>query len=138
MNYITNDEAIATAVKYMRDKGWYVRHSQWEYDHRHIDLICIDSNMSMIAFVEVTNNGRMVSPSLDDIITTAAIYVREYHVENIPVRFDRISINTLSDGSMSIKHIENTRKTIDPYTFYEQMRDRQRVQNMFVNKPINS
>lgn len=131
---ITNDEAIAEAAKYMREKGWYVRHSQWEYDHRHLDLVCIDSNMSIVVFAEVTNEGCLVSPQLDDIVTTVGIYVREYHIENIPIRFDRISVKAMPDGSLFIKHTENTRKITDPYTFYEQMRDRQRIQNMFVNK----
>ena len=130
---MNNDEAIEIAANYLEQQGWYIRHRQWEYDHRPLNLVCIDEDMSVVSFVEIVNDGCMVTPTLDDPIITAAIYIKEYHLENIPIRFDRIYIKPTSDGSYNIKHIENTRHIDDPYIFYERLRDKQRVQKIIGN-----
>ena len=130
----SNNEAIVIAAKYMKENGWYVRHKQWKYAHRQLDLVCINPDMSLIVFIEVSNDGHFVSSSLDDIATTAAIYVRDYHIENIPIRFDTINVRASSNNSYQIEHTENTQKGIDPYTFYELMYERLHIQNMFHDK----
>ena len=127
---MTHLEAIDIAAEYMEQKGWYVRHRRWEYDHRNLDMVCIDEDMSTLVFIEILNNGCKVSPSQDDMVVTAAMYVRDYHLENIPIRFDRISVYSTPEGSYNIKHTENTCHIADPYIFYEQMRDRQRVHDI--------
>lgn len=124
---MTDNDAINTATDYMKQHGWYIRHVAWEYDHRHLDIVCIDGDATTVVFVEVINNGHQIFTSQDDIMVTAGLYVRFHHIENIPVRFDHISIRTTHNNTTVITHTERTRN-IDPYIFYEQMRDRQRVQ----------
>lgn len=136
---MSDNDAINTATDYMKQHGWYIRHVAWEYDHRHLDIVCIDGDATTVVFVEVINNGHQIFTSQDDIMVTAGLYVRFHHIENIPIRFDRITITKKSDSSHSVKHREEVRH-VDPYYFYDKMHDRQRIQNIILraDAPLSS
>jgi len=129
---MTHDEAIEISANYMQEKGWYIRHRCWEYDHRRLDLVCIDGDMSQLLFLDVEIQGGCNQHSADDIKVTVGIYLSDSFLENLPVRFDSINVGHYSDGAIKIKHKEGV-KHIDPYYFYDKMRDKQRIQKLTSN-----
>lgn len=121
-----NEKTFPSAVKYMTHQGWYVRHTNWEYGNNCHGLVCIDSDMTVLLFVIVCTQKESLKKLTNDIVSAASDYVREYHLEHLPVRFDRIIISEGGNGH-SIKHDNDILPTIDSYIFYEQLRERQHL-----------
>ena len=113
-------------VQYMSSRGWYVRHTNWEYGTKRHGLVCIDSDMTVLLFVIVCTQKERLKKLTNDIVSAASDYVREYHLEHLPVRFDRLIITGTNDNDV-ITHEENVLPTIDSYSFYEEFRNKQQV-----------
>lgn len=117
-------EQIATDL--LESKGWYIRHHDWEYGYNCHGLVCIDSDMTVLLFVIVCTQKERLKKLTNDIVSAASDYVREYHLEHLPVRFDRLIITGTNDNNV-ITHEENVLPTIDSYSFYEEFRNKQQV-----------
>lgn len=117
---------ITSVVKYLNGHSWYVRHTNWEYGNKRHGIVCIDADMTVLLFVLVSNHKEGIKHYTEDIISAASKYIEDYHLEHLPIRFDRLIIND-SDNEYSVIHEENVLPSTDSYTFYEQYRDRQRL-----------
>ena len=114
------------AADFLESKGWYIRHHDWEYGTKRHGLVCIDSDMTVLLFVIVCTQKESLKKITNDIVSAASDYVRDYHLEHLPVRFDRLIITGTNDNYV-ITHEENVLPTIDSYSFYEEFRNKQQV-----------
>ena len=119
-------EISQNTINYLNEHGWYIRHTNWEYGNKSFGLVCIDSDMTVLLFVIVCTQKESLKKLTNDIESAASDYVREYHLEHLPVRFDRLMITGTNDNDV-ITHEENVLPTIDSYSFYEEFRNKQQV-----------
>ena len=119
-------EISQNTINYLNEHGWYIRHTNWEYGNKSLGLVCIDSDMTVLLFVIVCTQKERLKKLTNDIVSAASDYVREYHLEHLPVRFDRLIITGTNDNNV-ITHEENVLPTIDSYSFYEEFRNKQQV-----------
>ena len=119
-------EISQNTINYLNEHGWYIRHTNWEYGNKSFGLVCIDSDMTVLLFVIVCTQKERLKKLTNDIVSAASDYVREYHLEHLPVRFDRLIITGTNDNYV-ITHEENVLPTIDSYSFYEEFRNKQQV-----------
>lgn len=119
-------EISQNTINYLNEHGWYIRHTNWEYGNKSLGLVCIDSDMTVLLFVIVCTQKEKLKKLTNDIVSAASDYVREYHLEHLPVRFDRLIITGTNDNDV-ITHEENVLPTIDSYSFYEEFRNKQQV-----------
>lgn len=126
------------AANYLESKGWYIRHRDWKYKHKDLDIVCIDADMSILLFVEVKTRSTDVwgDPDLaidlekkSNIINAAAAYIRVYHLEHLDIQYDTISIVGTPDCEHSIEHKENVIDIVDKYLYYEKKRKTSRYNN---------
>lgn len=129
---ISRERALDIAAEYLEHNGWYIRHREWEFDHRSIDLACIDKDMTTILFVEVcTEQGPISRRGMaDDMMLAASVYIHDYHLEQLPLRFDRITVKESPYETPDIIHLQNVIHVSDPYVFYEQEREREHIQQL--------
>lgn len=113
-------------VPYMSSRGWYVRHTNWEYGTKRHGIVCIDADMTVLLFVIISNHKERIKHYTEDIISAASKYIEDYHLEHLPVRFDRLIITGTNDNDV-ITHEENVLPSIDSYSFYEEFRNKQQV-----------
>ena len=113
------------AERFMRQKGWYIRHRDWRYHHTDIDLVCIDEDNTTLVFVEVktrakAENGDPVeavdAEKRSNMIRASVAYRKMFRKENLDVRFDIVAIIGTDESDMQIEHIENA---FDMITVYE-------------------
>ena len=119
-------EISQNTINYLNEHGWYIRHTNWEYGNKSLGLVCIDSDMTVLLFVIVCTQKESLKKLTNDIVSAASDYVREYHLEHLPVRFDRLIITGTNDNNV-ITHEDNVLPTIDSYSFYEEFRNKQQV-----------
>lgn len=121
-----SQEVSRNTIKYLNEHGLYIRHTNWEYGNSCHGLVCIDSDMTVLLFVIVCTQKESLKKLTNDIVSAASDYVRDYHLEHLPVRFDRLIITGTNDNDV-ITHEENVLPTIDSYSFYEEFRNKQQV-----------
>lgn len=119
-------EISQNTINYLNEHGWYIRHTNWEYGNKSLGLVCIDSDMTVLLFVIVCTQKESLKKLTNDIVSAASDYVRDYHLEHLPVRFDRLIITGTNDNDV-ITHEENVLPSIDSYSFYEEFRNKQQV-----------
>ena len=105
-------EISQNTINYLNEHGWYIRHTNWEYENKSLGLVCIDSDMTVLLFVIVCTQKESLKKLTNDIVSAASDYVRDYHLEHLPVRFDRLIITGTNDNNV-ITHEENVLPTID-------------------------
>lgn len=112
------------AARYMAGKGWYIRHRDWRWEHKDIDLVCIDEDDTTLLFVEVKTRTTLLrgnpidavdSKKRRNIVEAASAYRRLYKKENRHVRYDIISIIGSPDTNWKIEHIENAFTAFDVF-----------------------
>ncbi|MGM9713964.1 MAG: YraN family protein [Prevotella sp.] len=115
------------AARYMSGKGWFIRHRDWRFDHKDLDLVCIDEDDTTLVFVEVKTRTSLRRGNPVDavdaakrlnIINAASAYRRIYKKENRDVRFDIISIVGSPDTEYHIDHVENAFTAFDAFEDY--------------------
>ena len=99
------------AMDYLTEKGYYELGRNYYSRYGELDIICRDEKKDEIVFVEVKyrksveyGNGleSITRSKQRKLVKTAAVYLKEKKIKDIPYRFDIISI--LGD---EIEHIEN-------------------------------
>ncbi|MDR2806301.1 MAG: YraN family protein, partial [Dysgonamonadaceae bacterium] len=99
------------AVKYLKEKGYRIRHLNWRWGHLELDIVA--QTADELVFIEVkTRNGGWESPSdsvnnakIRHIISAADCYIRTFDVD-LPARFDIIAL-TGKEPAFEIEHIED-------------------------------
>lgn len=101
-----------TAAPYLEKKGYKIRHRNWKWGQKEIDIVA--ENKDYIVFVEVKTRREdfylhprdaVTNKKQKMIILAADNYVRIYNIEK-ECRFDIITV--ITDGkNQIIEHIEN-------------------------------
>ncbi len=102
-----------TAVHYLEEKGFLIRHRNYRHQHAEIDLVA-EKNRTIV-FVEVKTRKRtsfgmpetFVNLSKVRLIKKAAEHFIFAYDWKYDVRFDIISILLHSPGEYSVHHIED-------------------------------
>ncbi len=103
------------AAKYLRRKGWFIRHRNWRCGHRDIDIVASDEWGRQLVFVEVKTRSAdtLINPAMavdrekiDSLRKAAHVYVKQMRTD-AELRFDIISIVMPKVGEAEIEHIEN-------------------------------
>ena len=100
-----------TAVEFLKEKGYRIRHLNWRRGHLELDIVAETSDE--LVFVEVkTRAGNWESPAdsvnnakIRNIISAADCYIKYFDID-LPARFDIISI-TGKGPDFEIEHIED-------------------------------
>ena len=115
------------AAKYMEEKGWYVRHRNWQKNHHEIDLVCIDEDSTILLFIEVKTRASdkwgQPDESIDlekknNLIKAARSYLFDFHLQHIEVRYDTISIIGTPETGYEVIHKEGAFNVEDQYEYY--------------------
>lgn len=124
------------AARYLQDKGWYIRHCDWRYEHLDLDLVAIDEERTMLVVVEVKTRASDVWGEPDEavdlekqknIIRATAAYRAAFRLTWIEVRYDTISIVGTPDmpsDSIRIVHKEAAFDVTSSFRYREQKRKR--------------
>ena len=100
------------AQVYLRKNGYIIRHTNWKYDRKELDIVAEKDDMLIV--VEVKSRSTDVFEHPKDAITNAKIknivraaneYIHAYDI-NKETRFDVITILPRGD-SFEIEHIED-------------------------------
>lgn len=104
-------EDIATA--YLMKSGWYIRHRNWMWHRKEIDIVCIDEDMTTLLIVEVKTrstdafgfpDGFITTEKKNNLIKAANAYVLSYNLSHMAVRYDTVSVIGTPDSGYRIEH----------------------------------
>lgn len=109
---ILGKEGEDIACKYLINKGYRIRHTNWRWKKLEIDIIAEKDNCIIIVEVKSRRNDNFGDPEdavtyskIRKLVSATDVYLKKYEID-YPVRFDIISITgTLPD--IRIKHIED-------------------------------
>jgi len=103
------------AASYLISHGWYIRHRNWLYNHKEIDIVCIDEDMTTLLIVEVKTRSTDAFGDPDEFISlekknnlirAAQAYIRSYNLSHLAVRYDTISVIGTPDVGHRVEHKE--------------------------------
>lgn len=126
------------AADYLEAKGWRILHRDWKFDHKDLDIVCIDNKTNMIVFVEVKTRSTDLwgepSDAIDlkkknNIINAATAYLREYRLFGRTWRYDCISIVGSPETTHTIEHKENIADVLDKFAYQQQKRNYSKQRN---------
>lgn len=103
------------AERYLKRKGFYIRHRDWKCGHKDIDIIAVNERGDLVVFVEVKtrSNTLFTEPELAvnhqkiaHLRNAADTYIKKFRID-ADIRFDIITIVGTSDEDAVINHIED-------------------------------
>lgn len=127
------------AAEYLISQGYYIRHRDWKFKHRDIDIVAIDEDETLLIFVEVKTRSSDIfgAPNMAitpeksvNIMIAANAYLRTYKLEHMAFRYDSISIVGTSDDNFQLEH----QKDIIDITIRQKYRDIKQAKKRF-NRP---
>jgi len=102
----------AIAAEYLAEKGYKIRHRNWHFGHKELDIVATYNNMVVIVEVKTrwTNYWEEPKESVRRkkqrfIIEAAEAYVQNFNL-NMDVQFDVISI-VLQGDNHELEHIQD-------------------------------
>jgi putative endonuclease len=102
----------AIAQKYLLTKGYKIRHTNWHFGHKELDIVATKDNTLVIVEVKTRYTDYWEEPKeavrrkkQKFMIQAAEAYVFDFNL-NIDVQFDIISI-VLQNGKHELEHIED-------------------------------
>ncbi len=110
MSYDFGKQGEQIALKYLKNKGYLIRHTNWRFRHKEIDII-VEDNQYLI-FVEVKSRSTDFYENPQDAVTktkqrflleAAEAYIIENDIEK-EARFDIIAIIKQNETT-TIEHI---------------------------------
>ena len=106
-------EAEEIAVAYLRNKGYYIRHMNWIYDHKEIDIVAEHEGMLIIIVVKMRESAFFENPEdaisrqkIRFLLSAAEAYIDTYDLD-MDTRFDVIAIINKGKGGKEIEHFED-------------------------------
>ncbi len=98
---------------YLKAEGYEIRHINWRYGHKELDLVAIDSHQLVIVEVKARKTSLFGQPTeaVSDLkirrtISAANAYIKQHNIDR-DVRFDVVSVLTNEDSSLAIEHIKD-------------------------------
>lgn len=101
------------AMEHLRKEGYVIRHADWAFGSRDIDIIALTPDGTTLVFVEVkTRSSDDISKPADAITTgkirnigiAANAYVKEHDAGEL-LRFDIIAIVGDNEENMRLEHV---------------------------------
>lgn len=117
------------AARYMEEKGWYVRHRNWQKHHHEIDLVCIDQDSTLLLFIEVKTRASEIWGAPDEsidlekknnLIRAARSYIFDFHLQHLEVRYDTINVIGTPEMGYEIVHKEGAYNVEEQYEYYRE------------------
>lgn len=117
------------AADYLAGKGWKILHRDWKYEHKDLDIVCVDNKTNSVVFVEVktrtTDQWGEPSEAINlqkknNVINAATAYLREFGLMGRIWRYDSISIVGSPDTKYTIEHKENIVDLLDKFEYQKQ------------------
>ncbi len=108
------DRGENAACEYLAKKGFRVVERNFRSQQGEVDLIAYDG--SVLVFIEVKNYsfrsfgsplGAVRKSKRQSIIHAAQTYLMKKNIRGVNCRFDVVSFNTGTDGSVAIEHIKD-------------------------------
>ncbi len=100
------------AAEYLAKHGYLIRHRNWHFGHKEIDIVAFYNEMLIIVEVKTRWTSYWEEPKESVrrrkqklIIEAAEAYVQQYNL-NMDVQFDIISI-VLKDKNYELEHIQD-------------------------------
>jgi putative endonuclease len=100
------------AQKYLMKKGYEIRHTNWRFRKKEIDIIVVENDLLVVVEVKTRSNDYFENPKeavtrnkQKFIITATDAYINEFDI-NLEVRFDIIAV-TIINGKEKIEHIKD-------------------------------
>ena len=100
------------AAAFLLKKGYLIRHRNWRYDRKEIDILAQKNNMLVVVEVKtrkydfIENPGEIVNKQKERFLVKACdAYIREFELD-FETRFDVIFIS-FPKGKPKIDHVEN-------------------------------
>lgn len=101
------------AADYLINKGYSIRHRNWKFGHRDIDIIAEKDGMLVFVEVKTRRNNVFTEPEMavdsfkvKNLITAAGAYITYFRIDD-EYRFDIIAVLGLPDNKFVIRHTEN-------------------------------
>lgn len=100
------------AIDHLKEKGYFVCHHDWKWQHKDLDIVAIDNTTKELVFVEVKTRRNNEYGEPEDAVTTEKIrnlksiakaYIGFYSISR-PCRFDVISVIGTDDTNVQINH----------------------------------
>ncbi len=98
------------ALAYLRKKGYQIRHTNWQFSHKEIDIVAMDGEGLVIVEVKMRESDFFENP--EDAVTpqkirflldAAEAYQEAYNLSN-EIRFDVVAIINWGGGKVDIEH----------------------------------
>ena len=109
---ILGEKGEEIAREFLIKNGYEIRHSNWRYRKKEIDIITIKNNLLVVVEVKTRSNDYFENPKeavtrnkQKFIINATDAYINEFDL-NFEVRFDVIAI-TIINNKTKIEHIED-------------------------------
>lgn len=106
------NEGEDLVVEYLAGKGYKIKHRNWHFGHKEIDIVAMDKEMLVIVEVKTRTSNYWEDPKeavkrkkQKRLIEAADAYVQNYNI-NAEVRFDIVSV-ILQGSNKTIEHIED-------------------------------
>ena len=119
------------AAKYLEDKGWYIRDRNWVWNHKELDLVCIDEACSTLLVVEVKTRATDAFGDPADAVTlekqsntlkAANVYMKMHHLGHLNLRYDIVSVIGTPEGGHRVEHMEDAFDVFAGWQYSEQRR----------------
>lgn len=126
------------AADYLKAKGWRILHRDWKYEHKDLDIVCIDNKTDTLVFVEVKTRSTEYwgdpTDAIDlkkknNMINAATAYLRKYGLFGKVWRYDSIAIVGSPNTTYSLEHKENIADVLDKYTYQKQKQYQRKQRN---------
>lgn len=105
---VVGNDGEKKALEYLKNKGYQILHTNWQYGHKEIDIVAVEKETLVIVEVKTRSNDFFANPqdSVDKrkqrfLIDAADAYIRLFDI-NYETRFDIIGI-----VGEKIVHFEN-------------------------------
>lgn len=111
-------EGEEIAGKWLSARGYKIRHTNWRFGHKELDLVAIKDNVLHVVEVKTRVVGHIDEPAdavgrrkQKNTIDAAEAYINAYDL-NIDVSFDIVFITM---GGTQMQHIEYIEGAFTPY-----------------------
>jgi putative endonuclease len=101
------------AADYLRGEGYVVRHRDWKFGHRDLDLVAMDGMTLVFVEVKTRRNNDFSEPEqavdwrkMRNLAIAANAYVKMYRLD-FDIRFDIVSVVGTSYDASEVHHIKD-------------------------------
>jgi putative endonuclease len=99
------------AARYLLRKGYKIKHRNWRFVHKEVDIIAEKDNQLVIVEVKARTDGGLASPEemvgrkkQKFLVEATEAYIRKYEID-LETRFDVIFV-FFSKEKPSVEHVE--------------------------------